>query len=120
VNDQDKKLRIRYLIMACVILLGFAYLASGLVRLQLEDSDVYAEDAESGKTLTIKLRGKRGNIIDADSVILAEDQLIYNVTFYKDRDPAVYQRALANLVARTKRDEMYGQWNDYGRLLGGE
>ena len=83
-NDQDKKLRIRYLIMACVILLGFAYLASGLVRLQLEDSDVYAEDAESGKTLTIKLRGKRGNIIDADSVILADDQLIYNVTFYKD------------------------------------
>lgn len=41
----------------------------------------------------------------------------YNVTFYKDRDPATYQRALANLVARTKRGEMYGQWNDYGRLL---
>ena len=30
------------------------------------------------------LRGKRGNITDADSVILAEDELIYNVTFYKD------------------------------------
>ena len=30
------------------------------------------------------LRGKRGNITDADSVILAEDQLVYNVTFYKD------------------------------------
>jgi len=41
----------------------------------------------------------------------------YNVTFYKDRDPAAYQRALANLVAHTKRGEMYGQWNDYGRLL---
>ena len=41
----------------------------------------------------------------------------YNVTFYKDRDPAAYQRALTNLVAHTKRGEMYGQWNDYGRLL---
>ena len=41
----------------------------------------------------------------------------YNVTFYKDRDPATYPRALTNLVAHTKRGEMYGQWNDYGRLL---
>ena len=41
----------------------------------------------------------------------------YNVAFYKDRDPNAYERALANLVARTKRGEMFGDWNDYGRLL---
>ena len=41
----------------------------------------------------------------------------YNVAFYIDKDPAAYERALANLIARTKRSEMYGDWNDYGRLL---
>ncbi len=41
----------------------------------------------------------------------------YNVAFYKDRDPQTYQRALGNLIAHTKRGEMYGEWNDYGRLI---
>ncbi len=41
----------------------------------------------------------------------------YNVAFYKDRDPAAFERALANLVSHTRRGEMFGEWNDYGRLL---
>ena len=41
----------------------------------------------------------------------------YNVAFYKSRNPQTYEKALANLIARTKRGEMYGEWNDYGRLL---
>ncbi len=41
----------------------------------------------------------------------------YNVAFYKKRDPAAYAKALENLIARTKRGETYGEWNDYGRLL---
>ena len=42
----------------------------------------------------------------------------YNVAFYKTRDPEAYERALANLIAHTRRGELYGEWNDYGRLLG--
>ena len=41
----------------------------------------------------------------------------YNVAFYKNREPITYKKALANLIAHTKRGEMYGEWNDYGRLL---
>lgn len=41
----------------------------------------------------------------------------YNVAFYKGRDSAAYQCALNNLIAHTKRGEMYGEWNDHGRLL---
>ena len=41
----------------------------------------------------------------------------YNVAFYKSRDPKMYERALANLIGHTKRGELYGEWNDYGRLL---
>ena len=42
----------------------------------------------------------------------------YNVAFYKTRDPRAYERALANLIAHTRRGELFGEWNDYGRLLG--
>ena len=41
----------------------------------------------------------------------------YNVAFFKTRDPQAYERSLANLIAHTKRGELYGEWTDYGRLL---
>ena len=41
----------------------------------------------------------------------------YNVAFQKGRDKDAYEKALGNLIAHTKRGEMYGEWNDYGRLL---
>lgn len=83
-SERRNSLKWRFIFGVVIILGMFAYLLSGLIALQLKDSDVYAQKAESGRTKTIILRGKRGNITDADSVILAEDELIYNVTFYKD------------------------------------
>ena len=41
----------------------------------------------------------------------------YNVAFYKKRDAEAYQRALSHLIEETKRGQMFGEWNDYGRLL---
>ena len=41
----------------------------------------------------------------------------YNVAFYKNRDPEAFEQALVNLIAHTKRGEMFGEWNDYGRLI---
>ncbi|MCR5567400.1 MAG: hypothetical protein K6F61_11150 [Clostridiales bacterium] len=68
-----------------VVLFGiFIWLVSGLVNLQLKQSDEMLEKADDTKTKTIALRGKRGNISTSDSVIMAEDELIYNVTFQKD------------------------------------
>jgi hypothetical protein len=29
----------------------------------------------------------------------------------------MYQQALAHLVEETKKGKMFGDWNDYGRLL---
>ena len=77
-------IRWRLLAFILILFLMFGYLLSGLVRLQLTQSEIYAEKAEDTRTKTITLRGKRGNITDANSVILAEDELVYNVTFYKD------------------------------------
>ena len=41
----------------------------------------------------------------------------YNVAFYKKRNPAMYEQSLKHLVGETKQGRMFGEWNDYGRLL---
>lgn len=83
-RDPHKAISWRFIVFIVILLAMFGYLVSGLVRLQLLNSEEYAEKAESVRTKTIVLRGKRGNITDADSVILAKDELVYNITFYKD------------------------------------
>lgn len=41
----------------------------------------------------------------------------YNTTFYKTRNPLTYQKALDHLITETKKGKMFGEWNDYGRLI---
>lgn len=41
----------------------------------------------------------------------------YNVFFYKKRNPEMYEKALKHLIEETKNGRMFGEWNDYGRLL---
>ena len=74
----------RYVGFLGVLAAIFIWLISGLINLQLENSEEYQEMAESTRTKTIALRGKRGSISTADSVVMAEDELVYNVTFQKD------------------------------------
>ena len=40
-----------------------------------------------------------------------------NIAFYKKRNPAMYEKTLFHLITETKKGKMYGEWNDYGRLL---
>ena len=40
----------------------------------------------------------------------------YNVAFCKNRDRQAYEKALAHLIVETKKGNLYGEWNDYGRL----
>ena len=41
----------------------------------------------------------------------------YNVAFYKQRNPVLYEKSLRHLIEETKEGRMFGEWNDYGRLL---
>lgn len=41
---------------------------------------------------------------------------VYNVAFYRNKDKKTYEAALSHLIEKTKKGEMYGEWNDYGRL----
>ena len=85
-----------------VILFGiFIWLTSGLMNLQLRQSDELREKAEETRTKTIALRGKRGNITTSDSVLMAEDREIYNVTFQKDvtaNSKALYMQYTASIL----------------------
>ena len=41
----------------------------------------------------------------------------YNVSFYKTWNRAAFDKALANLIEHTREGKLFGNWNDYGRLL---
>lgn len=128
-RDPHRGISWRFIVFIFVLLAMFGYLVSGLVRLQLLNSEEYAEKAESVRTKTIVLRDKRGNITDADSVILAKDELVYNITFYKDgsnvskKDYYSYTQSIAEtleIIERNggslafeydiRRDEETGEW----------
>ncbi len=42
---------------------------------------------------------------------------VCNIAMYKDRAPETWRRALDHLIRETRKGRMYGEWNDYGRLL---
>lgn len=128
-RDPHKAISWRFVLFIFVLLAMFGYLVSGLVRLQLMNSEEYAEKAEAVRTKTIVLRDKRGNITDADSVILAKDELVYNITFYKDgsnvskKDYYQYTQSIVEtlgIIERNggslafeydiRRDEESGEW----------
>ena len=87
----------RYLAFLGIILAMFVYLIFGLANLQLKSGQDYQETAETRRTTKITLRGSRGMITDADAVILAKDEMVYNVTFYRDAG----QNSKANYKAFT-------------------
>ena len=103
-------MRARYIIFVVAVFGMFAYLTYGLVQLQLVQTEEYSETAESRRTKTIALRGKRGMITDADSVILANDEYIYNVTFYKDASSltraqyAVFSQSIVDTIEIIERN----------------
>ena len=41
----------------------------------------------------------------------------YNISFYKNSSPDTYKKSLSRLVEQTLLGKMYGEWNDYGRLI---
>lgn len=40
----------------------------------------------------------------------------YNIQFYKTRNIPIYEQALNHLIEETKKGNLFGEWNDYGRL----
>ncbi len=80
----EKRISRRFVFFGAFALLLFSILIGRLYGLQVVDSARYQRSAESDRIKTIRLTGNRGMITDADSVVLAMSEEIYNVTFYRD------------------------------------
>ncbi len=86
-NSNDRvhyHLGARYLVFLGIVVVIFVYMLVGLASVQLQDGEEYEQKAQTRRTTKITLRGSRGMITDSDAVILAKDESIYNVTFYRD------------------------------------
>ncbi len=99
-------------VIALIVMAGmFAYLIYGLANLQLVKGEEYADQAGSTSLKTIRTTGKRGMITDADSVILAMTEDVYNVTFYRSSaqgGAANYQKFTESILTAIDIIEKYG------------
>ncbi len=80
----ERHMNIRYLFFAGLVVIGFIAIVAKLYDLQIARHDQYATTAGSDRVKTIRLTGKRGMITDADSVVLAISEDVYNLTFQMD------------------------------------
>lgn len=71
-------------ILGVLLVVAFAMLVVSLANLQVRPEEEYGAIAESTMTKTITERGTRGQILDANGALLAYDQKIYNIEFYRD------------------------------------
>lgn len=90
----------RYFLFITAIVLMFGALFYKLYDLQVINADQYQQTAQNSSFKTIRLTGKRGMITDAESVVMAMSEDVYNVTFlltnpqlrteyYKEITPAI-------------------------------
>lgn len=85
-----------------------------------------------GKKILPKM-GKRSFKFDDEFISILKQHRVYkkftsfhplyqrvkasNLAFYKKRDPLTYNKMLDHLLKETRKGKMFGEWNDYGRLL---
>ena len=77
-------MNLRYIVFSAAVIASFVLLVYGLYRLQIINGETYSEAAGTRSNKTIVLKGSRGTITDAEGVILAKSEKIYNVTFQRD------------------------------------
>ena len=83
---KDHKLNFRFLLFTAVVAAMFGVLVFGLYRLQIEQGEQYSEAAGNQSIKRIAVKGSRGMITDINSVVLAQSEKAYNVTFYREND----------------------------------
>lgn len=71
----------RYAVFLVVVVMLFGALIYQLHNLQVVNAGQFQQMAASGSFKTFRLTGKRGMITDAESVVLAMSEDVYNVTF---------------------------------------
>lgn len=107
----DKRLARRYAIFALVAMLAFSTLMVSLYSLQIVNADQYQSATDNKRVKTLRVTGKRGMITDADSVVLARSDDIYNVTFYmtsSENTEAHYAKFTPSILEARRIIQQYG------------
>jgi penicillin-binding protein 2 len=86
-------MRIRFALLFVALAVGFIATVLKLTDLQLRNYETYGAKAESSRTKTLTIKGARGQIQDANGVVLAYDKKIYNVQFYAEPKAAGDERS---------------------------
>ncbi len=107
----EKQSNTRLMLALLAIFAMFSVLIYSLVNLQLTQGEVYQASAGNSSIKTIRTVGKRGMITDADSVILAMSEDIYNVTFYRNASSSssnAYLQYTKSIISAIDIIEKYG------------
>jgi len=83
-SDLRMTLKRRFRLIYLIFFILFVVIAMQLSNLQIENGEQYESSAQDRATKTLALTGSRGSIYDANGVVMAYDQVCYNVTFYRE------------------------------------
>jgi len=75
-RPQRDPVRLRLVILALVVVVGFGALYTRLWFLQVLSSDVHVEQAQSNQVDVVELPATRGRILDRNGVVLADNEFV--------------------------------------------
>ncbi len=82
-EDSDTNIK-RSIVMIVAFILAFIVLACALADLQIIRRQDYVQAASVKHTRTLKIDGSRGKILDTNGIPLAQDEVSYNLEFYRE------------------------------------
>ena len=103
-TDPTKKPLSRLVIIAALLIAMMGTLLFQLFRVTIAQGAAFAEEAGSLSSRTVVTKGKRGDILDRNGLVLAYDEACFNVEFLRDANnrtdyySAVYTEALIKAI----------------------
>ncbi|MCR5808600.1 MAG: hypothetical protein K6G56_03465 [Clostridiales bacterium] len=103
-RDVNKKPVSRLIILAVLLLAMMSTLIFQLFRVTIVQGASFAEEAGTKSVRTVITKGKRGDILDRNGLVLAYDETCFNVEFFRDGNKrsdyynAVYTEALIKAI----------------------
>jgi penicillin-binding protein 2 len=97
-KKDDPQLRFLAVVVAC----GLLVLLAGLWWVQVVSGNYYQDKLETQSIRTVRMPAVRGNILDRDGRVLAENRPSYNVDLYLEDLTRTFQSRYTNLVAQLR------------------
>ena len=83
-KDGQKKPVSRLIILALLLLAMMGLLVFQLFRVTIAQGESFAEEAGTLSARSVVIKGKRGDILDRNGLVLAYDEACFNVEFLRN------------------------------------